>query len=124
MASRGRLTRCWPPSNVSSTSTRWRLHAGVEPELSGERSGGDLHAGADARAARLAELDEPVALSRLEFGDDVVGDMRGAASAHHQPVRSWRPVRGMPLKFDRDEAVAGEQGRGDLDPTAGNPLLA
>ena len=102
-----------------------RLHAGVEPELSGERPDRDLHAGADAWPARLGELDQPVALSRPEFVDHAVGDMRGAATVHDQPVCTWRSVRGVPLKLDHDEAVAGKERRRDLDPTAAHdPLLA
>jgi len=102
-----------------------RLHAGVEPKLSSERPDRDLHTGAHTRAAGLGELDQPVALARPKLSDDVVGDMCGSAPVHHQPVRTWRPVRGMPLKLDRNEAVAGEERRRDLDPTAAqDPLLA
>ena len=51
--------------------------------------------------------------------------MRGSATVHDEPQRTRRPVRGVPLKLDRNEAVAGEERRRDLDPTAAqDPLLA
>jgi len=55
-----------------------------------------------------------ITLAPAELGNDGVGDPGRSVAGHDQPQRTRRPARSMPLEFDKDEAVAGEQQRPDL----------
>ena len=72
----------------------------------------------------LAELDEPIVLAGPSSAMTLSGTCAGPPPFMTSPSRTRRPVRGVPLKLDHNEAVAGEERRRDLDPTARNTLFA
>src|SRR5262249_48848405 len=101
MASFASSTRWWPPSSANRTSTR---------ACGRIRALQDLHL-TNLERVTLGELNEAAALASLDLGDHSIGHARRLRTIEHDADHARRPARRVPLELDRDERVAGKEGR-------------
>ena len=92
-----------------------RPHPRIKTEVPRERPLQNSNLFADSKLFAPRQLDQPVALTLADLGDDLIRHLRRPATVHDQSRNAGRRTDGRPLQLDPDEGVAGEKRGPALD---------
>jgi hypothetical protein len=90
-------------------------HAGIEPEVAGERTLQDPDLIARLKPRALGQLDQTVALALTQVIDDVIGNARRLDAVHDQTDDAEALAGGVPLRLNGEEGAPRKERRPDLD---------